>query len=294
MKVYLDSSSADRKTAYTKYVANFATIVEKIEDADVVIGDFSEINDAAELLIEDAVYFGKKLVLTMNQTKPNQFALENADAVLYMSYNQQADHGSTEAGFITATEGWVYADILFGVKEPGGVMTKEIVRGSDATEWKDLAGDMGASPYVRLMIQATMMADKENHASPNNWGDPLVQALYGMKYGAEPKFDYSCLILPMVVVEEETTNSMGSKTISAVAKNQVKAGEPATVYCLLNNNGADGITTVQVKANGEVVAEKLYTVCADSWRVVEIDIVLNAGEYTIEVGGQTGTLTVVE
>ena len=294
-KVYLDSSSADRKASYTKYVANFATIVDKIEDADVVIGDFSDINDAAELLIEDAVYFGKKLVLTMNQSKPNQFALENADAVLYMSYSQQADHGTTEAGFITATEGWVYADILFGVKEPGGVMTKEINRDtSDVLEWKDLAGDMGASSYVRLMIQATMMADKENHASPNNWGDPLVQALYGMKYGAEPKFTYSCLILPQSVSQVETTDSSGNKSMQSVVANQIKAGQPGTIYCLLNNDGDDGITTVQVKANGEVVAEKIYTVTAGSWRVVEIDVVLEAGEYEIEIGGQTGTLTVVE
>ena len=144
------------------------------------------------------------------------------------------------------------------------------------------------------MIQATMMADKENHASPNNWGDPLVQAFYGMKYGEQPEFVYSCLILPVVVVEEETTNSMGSTTVSAVAKNQVKAGEAFTVYCLLNNNGADGITTVEAKANGEVVAEKIITVCGGSWRVVQIDLTLSAGEYTIEIGGQSGTLTVVE
>ena len=295
VKVYLDSSNVDRKAAYSKYIANFATVVESIEEADVVIGDFSSVNDAAELLIEDAVYFSKTLVLTMNQTKPNQFALENADAVLYLSYNQQADHGTTEAGFITATEPWVYADLLFGVKEPGGVMTKEINRDtSDVLEWKDLAGDMGADPYVRLMIQATMMADKENHASPNNWGDPLVQALYGMKYGEQPEFAYSCLILPQSVSQVEATDSSGNKTMKSVVANQVKAGQPGTIYCLLNNNGADGITNVQVKANDEVVAEKLYTVCADSWRVVEIDIVLNAGEYTIEVGGQTGTLTVVE
>ena len=295
VKVYLESSSADRKTAYTKYVANYATVVENIEDADVVIGDYSGIDDAAELLIEDAKYFGKTLVLTMNQSTPNQFALANADAILYMSYNQQADHGSTEAGFITATEGWVYADLLFGVKEPGGVMTKEIARDtSDQTQWKDLAGDMGASNYVRLMIQATMMADEENHASPNNWGDPLVQALYGMKYGAQPEFVYSCLILPQAITQVETEDSSGNKSVQSVVANQVKAGEAGKVYCLLNNNGADGITTVQVKANGEVVAEKIYTVCADSWRVVEIDVVLEAGEYTIEVGGQTGTLTVVE
>jgi len=76
--------------------------------------------------------------------------------------------------------------------------------------------------------------------------------------------------------------------------NQIKAGQPGTIYCLLNNDGDDGITTVQVKANGEVVAEKIYTVTAGSWRVVEIDVVLEAGEYEIEIGGQTGTLTVVE
>ena len=34
--------------------------------------------------------------------------------------------------------------------------------------------------------------------------------------------------------------------------------------------------------------------CGGSWRVVQIDVTLNAGEYTIEVGGLTGTLTVVE
>ena len=294
VKVYLDSSSTDRKVAYSKYIANYATVVENIEDADVVIGDFSSINDAAELTIDDAKYFGKKLVLTMNQSKPDQYALENADAVLYMSYSQQADHGTTEAGFITATEPWIYADLLFGAKEPGGVMTKEIARGDDPAEWKDLAGDMGASNYVRLMLQGTMMADKENHASPNNWGDPLVQALYGMAYGEQPEFRYSCLFLPQSLKEVEGVDSSGNATVTKSLVNEAKAGQSFAVYCLLNNDGADGITTVQVKANGEVVAEKIYTVCADSWRVVEIDVTLAAGEYTIEVGGQVGTVTVVE
>ncbi len=295
VKVYLDSSSADRKTAYSNYVAKFATIVDSIEDADVVIGDFSSINDAAELTIDDAIYFGKPLVLTLNQSKPTQYTLESADAVIYMSYSHQADHGTTEAGFITQTEPWVYADLLFGVREPGGVMTKEINRNAtDLDQWKDLAGDMGADPYVRLMIQATMMADKENHASPNNWGDPLVQALYGMKYGEQADFAYSCLILPTVVTEVEGEDSSGNKTVTATAIPQAKAGQPCTIYCLINNNGSDGIETVQVKANGEVVAEKIMTVCGGSWRVFQCDLTLAAGEDTIEVGGQTGSMTVVE
>ena len=66
------------------------------------------------------------------------------------------------------------------------------------------------------------------------------------------------------------------------------------MYALLRNNGADGITTVQAKANGEVVAEKIMTVEGGSWRVVQMDLTLNAGEYTIEVGDQVGNITIVE
>ena len=76
--------------------------------------------------------------------------------------------------------------------------------------------------------------------------------------------------------------------------NQAKAGEPFNVYCLLRNNGGDDLTIVQAKADGEVVAEKLYTVQGGSWRVVEIELTLEAGEHEIEIGGLTGTLTVGE
>lgn len=296
VKVYVESGNADRNTAYAKYIANYATVVATMEEADVVIGDFSSINDVAELFIEDAKYYNKPMVLTMNNIDPTQYTLESADALIYMSYNQKADHGSTEAGFITATEPWIYADLLFGAKEPGGVIVKELARDdvNDALQWKDLAGDQGANTYVRLMVQATMMADDEYHASPNNWGDPLVQALYGMSYGKQPEFKYSCLVLPQVATQEETVNSRGATVVSTVVKNQAKAGEPFTVYCLLNNDGADGMTTVEAYANGELVASKIFTVCGDSWRVVQIDLTLAAGEYTIQIGDQVGTMTVVE
>ena len=75
-------------------------------------------------------------------------------------------------------------------------------------------------------------------------------------------------------------------------KEEAKAGEPFSVYCLLNNNGADDLTVVQAKANGEVVAEKLYTVEGGSWRVVQMDLTLDAGEYDIEIGGQVGHIVV--
>ena len=59
---------------------------------------------------------------------------------------------------MTTTAPWVYVDLLYGEVQPGGIITKEIARDtvSDNEQWKDLAGDQGASPYVRLMVQATM------------------------------------------------------------------------------------------------------------------------------------------
>jgi beta-glucosidase-like glycosyl hydrolase len=297
IKVYFESPNAARNTSYSKYIANFATIVGSMEEADVLVGDFSSIDDATELFIEDAIASEKPIVLTLNNLDPDQYTLENADAIIYMSYNQQADHGSSEAGFITATEPWIYADLLFGEKTPGGVIVKEIARNSfsDDAQWKDLAGDQGASSYVRLMVQATMMADTEKHASPNNWGDPLVQALYGMKYGENPEFVYSCFILPVVQTEQEEEDSSGNKSMVIYSSQAAKVGEPFTVYCLLNNNGADGITTVQVKDGDKVVAEKIMTVTAGSWRVVEMEVTLDTvGEHTLTMGDQVGTITITE
>ena len=67
------------------------------------------------------------------------------------------------------------------------------------------------------------------------------------------------------------------------------------VYCLLRNNGADDLTYVQVKDGDEVVAEKLYTVCGGSWRVVEIPVTIaTPGAHTITVGTQSGTITIAE
>ena len=295
-KVYIESSNSDALAGYVKYMAEVATVVESMEEADVVVGDFASINDTTELFIDDAKDAGKPIVLTLNNIDPSEYTIVNSDALLYLSYNHKADHGSTEAGFVVTTEPWVYVNLLFGEAQPGGVIVKEIARDSfnDASQWKDLAGDQGASPYVRLMVQATMEDDKEYHASPNNWGDPLVQALYGMKYGESADFAYSCLILPISQEEVEAENSRGSMEKSVVNTVSAKAGEPFTVYCLLRNNGADGMTTVQVKDGDTVVAEKIMTVTAGSWRVVAIDVTLDAGEHTLTVGDQVGTITIAE
>lgn len=292
-KIYIDGSNSTAKEGYKKYMTELGvTVVDNMEDADIVVGDYASINDATELFIEDAQDLEKPIVLTLNTAKPTQYAIESANALLYLSYSQAADHGSTEGGFVSTTAPWVYVNLLYGIVEPGGVINKEIARSivADNEQWKDLAGDQGASPYVRLMVQATM-EDDPNHASPRNWGDPLVSYHYGMHYGQNPEFKYSCLILPMMQETKEVESGSSTSTQTTVW-NQAKAGEPFTVYALLRNTGSDGITTVQAKANGEVVAEKIMTVEGGSWRVVQMDITLDAGEYTIDIGGQTGTITI--
>ncbi len=167
-KVYVEASSSAAEEGYKKYFAEKgATVVDDMEDADVVVGDYGTINDATELFIEDAQDLGKPIVLSLNGTEPDAYSLTNADAVLYLSYSQAADHGSTEGGFVTGTSPWIYADLIFGDRQPGGIINKEIARDelSDDAQWKDLAGDQGAPAYVRLIVQA-LMEDDPNHASP--------------------------------------------------------------------------------------------------------------------------------
>ncbi|MDR1598540.1 MAG: hypothetical protein LBS11_01465 [Oscillospiraceae bacterium] len=294
ISVYVEASSKSLAEHYAQYIAGYATVVDAMEDADVVVGDFSAINDVAELFIDDAADLGKPIVLTLNGVKPDAYAIESADALLYLTFNQQADHGSQLPGFITTTEPWVYADLLFGEKEPTGMIVKEIARDSfnDASQWKDLAGDQGASAYVRLIVQA-LMEDDPNHASPNNYGDPLITYKYGMRYGAEPEFEYSCLILPVSQAEVTETNSWGSESTSVRNVVTAKAGETFPVYALLRNNGGDGLTNVQVFDGDTLAAEKIVAVNGGSWRVVEIDVTISEpGERAISLGGQTGTITI--
>lgn len=294
-KFYYESSSAETDDHYIEYLNQYGTAVETIEEADVVIGNFSSLGEQTEYLVEDAHAAGKPVVLTM-VSKVSEYELKNADALLYMPYSQRPDHGRGEEAFIYNTEPWIYADLLFGAREPEGIIQKEQARDSmtDTKQWKDLAGDQGASNYVRLIVQA-LMEDDPNHASPNNYGDPLVIYKYGMRYGEAGDFDYSCLILPSVYAEVESTDRRGNPITVIEGTVSAKAGEEFNVYCLLRNNGGDDLTYVQVKDGDNVLAEKLYTVEGGSWRVVEIPVTIEtAGEYTLTVGDQSATITITE
>lgn len=296
IKVYIGSTaSAITLDGYQKVLPDYAELVDEIENADVVIADCTQINDAAELMIDDAKDAGKKLVVIANCVDPSTYLIENADALLALTFSRPADHGTGAGGFITTTEPIVLAQLLFGDAEPSGMVVKEIARDTamDNSQWKDLAGDQGASPWVRMMLLATMKTS-ENHTVPGNWGDPLIQYQYGMKYGAQPEFVYDTLVLPRAT-HEVVTESNGSTSTSYESVVETKAGEPFPAYVLLWNNGDDGIVTVSAQCDGSVIAEKIMAVNGGSWRVVEMTLTVNEpGEHTITVGNLSKNINIVE
>ena len=296
-KVYINSTNSSAVDEYKKYIANYGTVVENIMDADVVIADCTILDDAAELFVEDAKAAGKTLVIVANCVDPTAWLMESADALLFMNFTRIPDHGKAIEGFITTTEPSVYAEILFGVLEPSGIIVKEIARNEemDLEQWKDLAGDQGASMDVRMIIEALMLSS-ETKSSPNNYGDPLLSYQFGMSYGQSGRFRYSSLVLPTYFKEVSVNLFLDfyeTQLISTIQEQ--KANIPFTLYFILWNDGADDVTTVKVYDGDTVVAEKIMAVCGESWRIVKMDITLDGiGEHTLTVGDLQAVIVVEE
>ena len=296
IKVYIDSTStAANLEGYKKYISNYATVVDDMEEADVIVADCTQYDDASEMMVEDALDAEKKLVIVSNCVDPSTWAMESADAVLFLNFSRTADHGTGVGGINTLTEPDVFADLLFGTREPEGHIVKEIARDSamDNEQWKDLAGDQGLDPYTRLILEAVMLTSGD-YTTPNNWGDPLLQYKYGMRYGQQADLTFSALILPKVsrTIEEESNGSTSTSTQTFV---EAKAGEPFSIYCLVWNNGADGVETVKAMDGDTVLAEKIMAVTGGGWRVLKMDVTLDQpGEHTITVGNVSGTITIAE
>lgn len=293
-KVYVTATGEELAQHYAAYIANFGTVVKTMEEADVVVGDFTAIDDIAEQFIDDAQKAGKPIVMTLNGIDPTEWAINSAGALMYLSFNQKADHGSQLPGFITTTEPWVYADLLFGEREPGGMIVKELARSSDldASQWKDLAGDQGASTWVRLMLEATMKTS-ETHTVPVNWGDPLICYKYSMRYGAKGDFVYDTLVVPTSLEQSEVERWGRKQTVTVSVPAAAKAGEAYNVSFLLWNNGGDDMVTVKALEGDKVLAEKLMAVNGGSWRVVSMDLKFDtAGEHTVTIGTLSTTVTV--
>ena len=293
-KIYFESTNTGVQTDYATALGEKTALAETMADANVVVIDLTVLNDAAEQLMEDAKDAGKPVVISLNHVDPTTATVAAADALLFLNYSFTPDHGTSLDGFTFRMEGCVFADLLFGEREPAGMIVKEIARDSDMDtwQWKDLAGDQGASDWVRLMLLATMKEDPSK-AIPANWGDPLLQYRYGMRYGQEPAFEYDTLVLPAGLVDVVQQNFFGPSTVQKVAYAPAKSGEPFKASFLLWNHGADGIVTVTAYDGETPIAEKIMAVTGNSWRVVEMELTLEgAGEHTLRIGDLTATITV--
>lgn len=101
--------------------------------------------------------------------------------------------------------------------------------------------------------------------------------------------------MPRVAKTEEVDSNGSKSTQTSVGNITPKAGEAFTIYFVAENVGeGDGLITVPVLANGELVAEKVVGVTADQFRVINVSLILEAGDYVITVGDMTAQLTVIE
>ena len=268
-----------------------------MEEADVIIADLTRIDDAAELLIEDAAAANKPLVIIANCIDPDAWMLETADALLFLNFTRIPDHGSAKDGLIFTTEPAVYAQLLYGERKPTGKIVKEIARDAemDDAQWKDLAGDQGASMDVRMLLEAIMLSN-EQHTTPNNYGDPLLQYQYGMSYDQDASFRYSTLVVPTEKAEISVNLFLDFYETQIITVNaSQKSGEAFPIYCIVLNDGADGITDVEICDNGTTIATRTMAVTGQSWRIMKLDIALEGvGEHVLSIGNLSATINVVE
>lgn len=280
-KVYVYSTSdADEAS---DAIGEYGLVVDSLDEADVAVvragtirisRSESRVDDSAMAAVEQAKMAGKPVALVLESTNPDVQTLAGADAILLLTFTRPPDHGETLAGFIHSTEPSVLADMLFGRREPQGMLVKEIARSQEQTaaQWNDLSFDTGASDEVRLWLMQMVKTDP--HAQlPINLGDPLFTYGYGMRYGIGAEFTYNTLVAPAIV----------------------KTGEVFTISCVIMNNGGAGYTNVKAYVGDELLGEKFMALNGGQYRVVQIDCVLDdVGEHLIKLGPLTTTVTVTE
>ena len=296
-KVYVNSTNGSAIADYKQCISSYASIVDSMEEADIIIADLTRIDDSAELLVEDAVDAGKPLLIVANCIDPDAWMLEAADALLFLNFTRIPDHGSARDGLIFTTEPVVYAQLLYGERKPTGKIVKEIARDTDMdlAQWKDLAGDQGASMDVRMLLEAIMLSD-EQHATPNNYGDPLLQYQYGMSYDQDASFRYSTLVVPTEKAEISVNLFLDFYETQIVTVNAPqKSGEAFPIYCIVWNDGADGVTDVEIRDNGTTIATRTMAVTGNSWRIMKLNIALEgAGEHVLSIGNLSAVINVIE
>lgn len=295
-KVYIDSNAGSRD-AIAAAVAEKATVVDDLAEATAAVFHVTSFNDAYEAMIEDAQDEKVPVVLIYEGTNSNEPALQqfiDANALVMQTYRNTPDHGSSVGSFYRYVTPSVTAAMLFGEKEPTGKTLFELAYNPDdkALSWGELQDDIGVSDDVRLYMA---MLAKRNPAveMPNNLGDVIVTDGFGIELSKPADIHLSLLTVPRTVKNEEVETSSGMQMQTTVNTSILKAGEPFTIRFVAENTGAgDGLITVPVLDNGEAAAEKVVGVTAGQFRVINVDLVLEAGEHTITVGDLSATVTV--
>ena len=295
-KVYIDSNNGDIKAADIAAIGEHATVVDTFEDATVAVFHVVSYDENYEYMVEDAQAANLPIVLITEATntsgEPTETEIASSSAILMQTYQNTPDHGSSLGNFYRYVHPWVTADMLFGVREPAGATVYEIGRTADdlSLAWGDLQLDIGVDDATRVYM-AGLVKQNPSVLLPNNLGDPAYTTNFGMNYTSQPAFTFDTLVLPSGMIDEEVESS-GAISIQRNKATVITAGEPFTMYFLAFNNGGDGTFNADVYDNGELIASKFYALDGGQFRVVSIDLVLEAGEHEISVCGLSKTVTV--
>ncbi len=295
-KIFVDSASANNKALLTEAIAAKGTVVDSLEAADVAVYEVSSFDDQYELMIEDARDAGVAVVVVFEGTNSSEPALQqfvDADALMMQTYVNTPDHGSSVGSFYRYVKPSITADMLYGDKEPAGKTLFELAYRSEdkVLSWGELQDDIGVDGKTRLYM--AMLAKRNPSVDmPNNLGDVIVTTDFGIAYSKPADIRLSLLTVPQSVLTEEVEGSSGKTTKMVVSNSVPKAGEPFEISFVAENLGGDGLMTVQVLDGDNVIAEKIVGVTEGQFRVISVDIALEAGTHEISVGGMTKTIVV--
>lgn len=296
-KIYFDSNNASVKENTPAALAEFGTVVDDMAEADVCVFQVTSFDENYDYMVEDANAAGKPFVTMIQATnssgEPTADQLLAANAFAQLTYINTPDHGSSVGSFYRYAKPAVVAQMLFGDKEPAGSTLFEVAYNADekGLEWGELQDDIGVDNKTRLYMA---MLAKENPAidMPNNLGDVLYTDSYGISYSKPADISLSMLTVPQIA-ETVTTETNGRVRTSVVVSNAKQAaGVPFEISFVAKNNGADGSITVDVLDCENVAAQKFVGLDEGQFRVITIELTLDAGEHVITVGSESTTIVV--
>lgn len=297
VKLYVMSNNSNIQEADVAALGAYGTVVETMDEADYIIGHVTAFDENFDYLVEDAQAADKPIILIWEGTvgrngaqgDPYLAQVDPCAAVLMQTYNNTPDHGSSMGAFYRYVTPSITADMLFGVKEPGGSTVFEIPLTAEdaALSWGDLQMDMGVDNATRLYM-AMLARENPSILMPNNLGDVLYTTNFGMNYSDPADIELSLLTVPEAVLTVEVD---GKETTEVAAATQT-AGVPFEINFVAKNNGGDGHVTAQIMEGDTVLAEKFVAVDGGQFRVITMELTLDAGEHTISLGDMSTTIVV--